>query len=748
MRIIDPGGGNMTASILSKTFCVAILGLAALALADSSANGQNGAVAQTGGIVPPGDRYPDGASRPPPRYERINGVVRATVAAELSREVAGVVRPWLPAGLDLQEGVATRAGAEGVTDWRDRPPEARGIAGPALQDGGGTVKADDVSRLPGADGGAKLPRAIEPGQLTGLLKAIEASRASDKPLPARIPSASKWLVSYGLSYQGVPLSKFSNVLVILSGNGELQTLRTLGLPSRVDAAKPTVAAETAVAVGRRHAAVLAAGARDVSTPQLEVWVDGALRGRLAWSFTVTGEVRDQPTGRRYWVAATGAAELLDWEETVYAQQYGEVTGTGWEASPFRPTSSLPLEDLRVTRTLGGTGNQLTKGEDARFSFPDGPGIALLTGNLAGPASVVSDLSGAAVMDRIHTGGAIDPVRLNFGASGDIETAQVSAFHWTSYARRFASEILGPADLANLSTRVNGAPNCNAYWNGSSITFFRASSPCPNTAYSDVVLHEYGHGIDSAKGGIIDGGYSEGFGDAMATLGTRQACVGRDFFGVGTCLRPATTVVLWPCGGCGVHQKGWVYSGFTWELVNQLRRTYSAEESFALAKRLTLTPGLANPSDIPDAVRLAFLADDDDGFLGNGSPHFAELAAAADSRSIPRPPTPPLAKGMAYALADNPMGPTGGYAANPAYAFNPTGGGTTVYRFGYLYGVRFQGFGPPPSARGHAQVTARNSGDSCQALYWAASAGDFIVVVLCNDAAGNPVNSPFGVAAWL
>ena len=65
------------------------------------------------------------------------------------------------------------------------------------------------------------------------------------------------------------------------------------------------------------------------------------------------------------------------------------------------------------------------------------------------------------------------------------------------------------------------------------------------------MHEYGHGIDAVKGGIVHGGYSEGFGDAMAVLATRQPCVGRDFFGAGTCLRSASDVILWPSPG-NVH----------------------------------------------------------------------------------------------------------------------------------------------------------------------------------------------------
>ena len=125
------------------------------------------------------------------------------------------------------------------------------------------------------------------------------------------------------------------------------------------------------------------------------------------------------------------------------------------------------------------------------------------------------------MQVSKTGTESNPTDLNFGASGEFPTAQVSAFYWTNFAQDLARDILAPADLPALPTRVNINDFCNAFWNGSSINFFRAGGQCPNTAYSDVVLHEYGHGVDHRKGGIIDGGYSEGFGDAMAILGTRQ-----------------------------------------------------------------------------------------------------------------------------------------------------------------------------------------------------------------------------------
>ncbi len=40
--------------------------------------------------------------------------------------------------------------------------------------------------------------------------------------------------------------------------------------------------------------------------------------------------------------------------------------------------------------------------------------------------------------------------------------------------------------------INLSDSCNAFYDYTSINFFSSGSGCPNTAFSDVVAHEYGH----------------------------------------------------------------------------------------------------------------------------------------------------------------------------------------------------------------------------------------------------------------
>jgi len=582
---------------------------------------------------------------------------------------------------------------------------------------------------------------------------------------AKTRTVEKWFVLYPLAYHGIPLAKASDLLVIAAGDGRLLYLRKRNLPRTVDATEATVARDVAVSLARQHAAsTLPDTSFEVSSASLEIWLNPNLDGHLAWTFSLTSGTLTDRKARRYWVAAVGQPQILDWENTVYTfsdddldrvtrppawlrstssrnslTHFGTVTGTFWQTSPSGSIANLPLANLEVTRSTGGT---TVTGVDGRYSFPAGAGPAQIVATLRGPSSVIQNAAGS-VMQITGSGTPAAAIDLHFGASGDLETAEVTAFYWTTASHTFASSILSPTDLDHLTTRVNINSSCNAYWDGSSINFFKAGGSCPNMAYADVVAHEYGHGVDAMKGGILDGGYSEGYGDASAELITRQPCVGRDFFGVGTCLRSGTDVDLWPPSPAEeVHAIGKRYAQFTWQLIQRLRSTYAEEGAYAIASQLILGAAAGNPIDIPDAVRLSFLADDDDGNLDNGTPHCAELAAAADSRNIPHPACP--TKRLAYVWANNPTASS--YTPIPTYSYNSSGGSVLITRSGPgVYAVRFMGLGGNGKAGGQVQVTAYGSGkENCKIRNWSSGGADFVVNIQCFALHGAPVNTRYTV----
>jgi hypothetical protein len=172
-----------------------------------------------------------------------------------------------------------------------------------------------------------------------------------------------------------------------------------------------------------------------------------------------------------------------------------------------------------------------------------------------------------------------------------------------------------------------------------INFFKSAGPnsCPNTAYVDVIAHECGHAVDDQLGGIVDGGYSEGFGDALCQLITRQEIVGRDFRKPGSPLRDAKLAPPFN-PAAEVHQQGWSYSGFVFKTINGLKAKYHNDAiAYEVAKKILLTTAVQNPSSIPDAVRLSLVADKSlFPAPGGTSLHRTILRDAATAMSIPLP----------------------------------------------------------------------------------------------------------------
>jgi hypothetical protein len=577
-------------------------------------------------------------------------LIAASGVPAISQQTSPLAGGPAAAGLRHADGSRLQAQYETVNQQLDLPPGRTSMRAAAA---GLAAAARVQANLP--DGFALL--SAPTSHIGGT-----ARQAGLAPAPGAADATEKYITVFPLAYQGIPLSKGSDYLTVVNGEGRLLVTRKRGLPTKVNATQPSNAARDAVAAARQAAGPQFAGIdAERVRAELQIWVDEQQNGNLAWTFVLAAPSLTEPAARRYWVSAVGEPRVLNWENEIFHTHSGAVSGNIWATTPLQSTASRPIQQLEVTRSTD-MATQIT-GADGRYGYTTASGSADIRARLLGPAFVVQNQSGP-TMESARTGPSMPPLDINFGASGDDQLAQMTAFYWANAARNVGREILAPAELAALPVRTNIAASCNAFWDGSSINFFSAGGGCPNTAYSDVVLHEYGHGVDAVKGGIVDGGYSEGFGDALAILGTRQSCLGRDFFGAGTCLRPATDVILWPPAPSeGVHAQGRRYAGFAWELVQQLKQSYSEDDAFEIARRLVVAATAANPSSIPDAVHLSFIADDNDGNLANGTPHFRALANAADSRKIPRPADPLVAGGAVAASAHFPWTPAKVVSAN-------------------------------------------------------------------------------------
>lgn len=233
----------------------------------------------------------------------------------------------------------------------------------------------------------------------------------------------------------------------------------------------------------------------------------------------------------------------------------------------------------------------------------------------------------------------------------------------------------------LTVNVNLNQTCNAYWNGSTLNFFRSGGGCNNTGeIAGVSLHEFGHGMDQndGTGTAPEGGTGESYGDTTAVIALHASCMGPGFLasncsGYGdactacTGVRdvdfakhasntPATVASFTQVrcgtgsGPCGreVHCESYVPSEAIWDFANRdlpgpgtgpawtiLDRLWylsrnTATSSFTCNRTGTFTSNGCAAGNWWKTMRAV---DDDDGNLSNGTPHSAALFAAFNRHGI-------------------------------------------------------------------------------------------------------------------
>jgi hypothetical protein len=230
---------------------------------------------------------------------------------------------------------------------------------------------------------------------------------------------------------------------------------------------------------------------------------------------------------------------------------------------------------------------------------------------------------------------------------EFDRSQTTTYWYTNdineYMRGILSSSLGNLNRINsIRANVNLDDSCNAFYRGAekSINFFASSPSCNNTAFSTIIYHEWGHGLDDIFGGIsrVDG-LSEGWADIVAIYRSGQPIIGDGFRKNGSSVRSALNSTRYPASACdpdSVHCLGQVWMGFAWQVRQGLRSALGTGPGTLRAERIVLGSIVANATNAPAAVREVFILDDDDGNLLNGTPNYSSLSAAALSRNLPFP----------------------------------------------------------------------------------------------------------------
>jgi hypothetical protein len=183
----------------------------------------------------------------------------------------------------------------------------------------------------------------------------------------------------------------------------------------------------------------------------------------------------------------------------------------------------------------------------QFTIDIAAATTITVGNLDGshhnPITSASAPSGTFTINP----GVATTIQMPTSAATVNAAAHTTTAYWVDRTNEYARSILG--NTAQLTTAsgigvtLNIASTCNAYYTGNTINFYQAGGGCSNTAFSTVIAHEWGHGLDDRYGGISQtNGLSEGWGDIIGCylLDTPNLGSGFQTAGVGRGGGPDTT----------------------------------------------------------------------------------------------------------------------------------------------------------------------------------------------------------------
>ncbi len=450
----------------------------------------------------------------------------------------------LEADLAFQEFARTSGGTwVGYVDERTGRLEYFEGSGLAWIAGTGNQIADEAAAAGGLAPEPSLARldamARELARVAAPMFGIDAEGLALDGARSGSPAPHVWFVVYDYLLGGLPVE--GAYVVFTVNNGNLISVGSENLPApgtrvpqvRVPANLAREAVEKHVGGFRPDDVWVDAGSYHLlPASRLDARFDAGYepgRGRDVagvWQF-VFRRPGELGTFRARVDAESG--ELLDFLDV---NEYGSVTGGTYQGDRPSPEVVLPMPFANY-----GTGLYT----NSAGIFGGTSGTTTLTGQYVRIVDSCGSISKAADGNGVIALGSssgTDCTTPGSGGAGNTHAARTQ-FYALNRAKEVARGWLPSNSWINAQLRANTNLNqtCNAYWNGSTVNFFRSGGGCANTGeLPGVSLHEYGHGFDSndGSGSSPDNGTGETYGDFTAALATHDSCIGNGFLGSSNC----------------------------------------------------------------------------------------------------------------------------------------------------------------------------------------------------------------------
>jgi hypothetical protein len=570
-------------------------------------------------------------------------------------------------------------GSGWTVHWNEATGSPAAVYGPGLRIAAGPLDREADAR---AAAGVVLDRLVAAvGVGESRFEEVIAARAT------RV-----WVFVYRQLYRGLPVIGGRADVRIHHRVGVASMFGTVAVPIPAGfGVRPSITSEFAAARALEALGLTVDAGEQPAEPRLVVWADptGARLAGPALAYEVKVDRFEAGTAGRAYIDAHTAA-LLRYENDILSCQPRLAAGSGVEhecghdhdhddahgrVAELEPTplpmlqgnvkgnvtvgpdplGAVSLENLENIRVRV-AGDPAVYRTDAmgNFNIPFTGTSAQVTVNLNNGLRVgsVMPANGTPITQTLTvTPGVSAQFTLLTPNPNQFDRAQLDAYYHADKVNEWVRTILqpAPAGLATVDAiglTVNDQTGaCNAYYTNNRCVFYASGSigtyVCNNMSISDVIYHEWGHGLDDAFGGILSNntteGLSEGWADLISCYLNDRASLGNH---IGSGLsRSAINNIRYPAVGCAFpdpHCAGQTLSGFAWQLRERLAQSLGRPQAIAHSNDIVIPAITANPDTQPRTLIEVFLLDDDDGNLRNGTPHYVELEGAAQHHGIPYP----------------------------------------------------------------------------------------------------------------
>lgn len=307
----------------------------------------------------------------------------------------------------------------------------------------------------------------------------------------------------------------------------------------------------------------------------------------------------------------------------------QVNGNLYMTNPFGTITTEGLNNIYVT----------VSGTDYTMGLTGGGTIGVNAGSnatirLEGPWSTVNT-NGVTPQKNVTLQAGLNTIDMSTAANNKELSAYKSVNRIHDHCKYWMPTFTG-MDF-QLPTNIDlTSGDCNAFYDGTSINFYALANGCnASSLVSDVVFHEYGHGINdnyyqSQSSFFINGAIGEGYADYWAISCSNNPVLGVGFYvdNQDPIRRYDTERKVYPIDLIGeVHADGEIIMGAWWDTHLLLGSDWTVTMPIFLGAYAGLQAEAADGNEgeaYTDILLDALLADDNDGDITNGTPHGNEI----------------------------------------------------------------------------------------------------------------------------